>query len=251
MRFPKNSKKALVDFKDFFQLPKLAENGSCKDLRNMLICCYYGLLRCANGEECCHEVAFWVSVEKVLQTSSTFSQPKKSARPTPNTRRERASQTMCFIPWFSSLCVFARWVQGFQYEHPTIHMLSIHAGSAGHRRLTIFAGGVPLLLQPTENCNIRWNIAGPLLTIDSKKRIESVFWYDASFSRTAWHPPDRSDLAQNSLRQSKKSQQATLSPRVASLRLVSTHGMPVPLSGDRRSQTQPFLAGQCLTWPDP
>ena len=124
-------------------------------------------------------------------------------------------------------------------------------GSAGHRCLTIFAGGVPLLLQPTENCNIRWNIAWPLLTIDSKKRIESVFWYDASFSRTAWHPPGRSDLAQNSLRRSKKSQQATLSPRVASLRLVSTHGMPVPLSGDRRSQTQPYLAGQCLTWPEP
>ena len=124
-------------------------------------------------------------------------------------------------------------------------------GSAGHRCLTIFAGGVPLLLQPTENCNIRWNIAGPLLTIDSKKRMESVFWYDASFSRTAWHPPDRSDLAQNSLRQSKKYQEATLTPRIASLRLINTHGMPVPLSGDRRSQTQPFLAGQCLTWPEP
>ena len=125
------------------------------------------------------------------------------------------------------------------------------AGSAGHRCLTIFAGGVPLLLQPRENCNIRWNIAGPLLTITSQKRIESVFWYDASFSRTAWHPPDRLVLAKNDLQRPRKSQQATLTPRVASLRLISTHGMPVPLSENRRFQNQLFPAGQCLTWPEP
>ena len=123
-------------------------------------------------------------------------------------------------------------------------------GSAGHRRLTIFAGGVPLLLQSRENCNIRWNIAGPLLTINSQKRMESVFWYDASFSRTAWHPPDRLVLTKNDLQRPRKSQQATLTPRVASLRLISTHSMSVSLFGDRRCQTQLFHAGRCLTWPE-
>ena len=124
-------------------------------------------------------------------------------------------------------------------------------GSAGHRCLTFFAGGVPLLLQPTENCNIRWNIAGPLLTIDSKKRMESVFWYDASFSRTAWHQPDRSDLAQNSSWQSIKSQQATLTPRVASLYLICTHSMSASLFENRKFQKQLFPAWHCLTWPEP
>ena len=49
------------------------------------------------------------------------------------------------------------------------------AGSAGHRRLTNFTGAVPLLLQLGEICNIRRNIAGPLLTTTTKNRTESVF----------------------------------------------------------------------------
>ena len=49
------------------------------------------------------------------------------------------------------------------------------AGSAGHRCLTNFTGAVPLLLQLGEICNIRRNIAGPLLTTITKNRMESVF----------------------------------------------------------------------------
>ena len=125
------------------------------------------------------------------------------------------------------------------------------AGSAGHRCLTNFTGAVPLSLQLGEICNIRRNIAGPLPTINSKNRTESFFWYDASFSRTAWHPPDRSDLAKNCLRQSKKSQQATLTPRVASLCLICTHSMSAPLFENRKFQKQLFPAWHCLTWPEP